>query len=144
MPAAIDRMVQQALAQILQPVFEQTFSDGSCGFRPKRSDHQAIKRAKGCCEEGYAFVVDLDLEKRFDTASHGLLVKMAREAVKDEAVISLIKKLLKSGIMADGIASQRARRTAGQSPAARDAARNSLNRRVRNRTHGGVGGRLPN
>jgi retron-type reverse transcriptase len=115
MPVAIDRMAQQALARILRPVFEQTFSDSGCGFRPKRSAHQAIKRAKGYCEEGYACVVDLDLEKRFDTASHGLLIKMAREAVKDEAAMSLIKKLLKSGIMADGIAAggNRGRRRAG-------------------------------
>jgi group II intron reverse transcriptase/maturase len=107
MPTVIDRMAQQALAQILQPIFEQTFSDSSYGFRPKRSAHQAIERAKGYYDEGNTFVVDLDLEKYFDTVNHDLLIKMARETVKDEAVIVLIKKFLKSGVMADGLVSQR-------------------------------------
>jgi group II intron reverse transcriptase/maturase len=106
-PTVIDRMVQQALVQILQPIFEQTFSDGSCGFRPGRSAHQAVERAKGYYEEGNTWVVDLDLEKYFDTVNHDLLIKMVRETVKDEAVIGLIKKFLKSGVMADGIVSQR-------------------------------------
>jgi retron-type reverse transcriptase len=102
-------MVQQALVQILQPIFEQTISDSSYGFRPGRSAHQAIERAKGYYEEGDTWVVDLDLEKyaEDDTVNHDLLIKMVRETVKDEAVISLIKKFLKSGIMADGIVSQR-------------------------------------
>jgi group II intron reverse transcriptase/maturase len=106
-PTVIDRMAQQALAQILQPIFEQTFSDSSYGFRPGRNAHQAIERAKGYYEEGNTWVVDLDLEKYFDTVNHDLLIKMVRETVKDEAVIALIKKFLKSGIMAEGIVSQR-------------------------------------
>jgi group II intron reverse transcriptase/maturase len=100
-------MVQQALVQVLQPIFEQTFSDSSYGFRPGRSAHQAIERAKGYYEAGYTYVVDLDLEKYFDTVNHDLLIKMVRETVKDEAVISLIKKFLKSGIMVEGLVSQR-------------------------------------
>jgi group II intron reverse transcriptase/maturase len=106
-PTVIDRMVQQAPVQVLQPIFEQTFSDSSYGFRPGRSAHQAIERAKGYYEEGNTYVVDLDLEKYFDTVNHDLLIKMVRETVKDEAVIGLIKKFLKSGIMAEGIVSQR-------------------------------------
>ncbi|MFP3089318.1 hypothetical protein LQZ21_03215 [Treponema sp. TIM-1] len=90
-PTVIDRMVQQAMVQVLQPVFEQTFSDSSYGFRPGRSAQQAIQRAKGYYEEGYAWVVDLDLEKFFDTVNHDLLIKMVRETVKDEAIITLIK-----------------------------------------------------
>jgi retron-type reverse transcriptase len=82
-PTVIDRMVQQAMIQVLQPVFEQTFSDSSYGFRPGRSAHQAMKRAKGYFEEGYTYVVDLDLEKYFDTVNHDLLIKMVRETVKD-------------------------------------------------------------
>jgi group II intron reverse transcriptase/maturase len=105
-PTVIDRMVQQALVQVLQPVFEQTFSDSSFGFRPKRSAQQAMKRAKGYYEEGYTYVVDLDLEKFFDTVNHDLLIKMVRETVKDEAVITLIRKFLKSGVMVDGLVSQ--------------------------------------
>ena len=95
------------MVQVLQPVFEQTFSDSSYGFRPKRNAHQAIQRAKQYCEEGYTNVVDLDLEKYFDTVNHDLMIKMVRETVKDEAVIALIRKFLKSGVMAEGLISQR-------------------------------------
>ena len=105
-PTVIDRMVQQAMVQVLQPIFEQTFSDSSFGFRPKRDAHQAIQRAKKYYEEGYTNVVDLDLEKYFDTVNHDLLIKMVRETIKDEAVIALIKKFLKSGVMVDGLVSQ--------------------------------------
>jgi group II intron reverse transcriptase/maturase len=105
-PTVIDRMVQQAMVQILQPIFEQTFSDCSFGFRPKRNAHQAIQRAKKYHEQGYTYVVDLDLEKYFDTVNHDLLIKMVRETIKDEAVITMIKKFLKSGVMVDGLVSQ--------------------------------------
>jgi RNA-directed DNA polymerase len=105
-PTVIDRMVQQAMVQVLQPVFERTFSDSSFGFRPGRNAHQAIERAKQYYEEGHTYVVDLDLEKYFDTVNHDLLIKMVRETVKDEAVIGLIRKFLKSGVMADGLVSQ--------------------------------------
>ena len=105
-PTVLDRMVQQAIVQVLQPIFEQTFSDNSFGFRPRRSAQQAIQRAKEYYEEGYTHVVDLDLEKYFDTVNHDLLIKMVRETIKDEAVIGLIKKFLKSGVMADGLVSQ--------------------------------------
>jgi group II intron reverse transcriptase/maturase len=105
-PTVIDRMVQQAIVQVLQPVFERTFSESSYGFRPGRSAQQAIERAKGYYEEGYTYAVDLDLEKFFDTVNHDLLIKMVRETVKDETVIAMIKKFLKSGVMADGLVSQ--------------------------------------
>jgi group II intron reverse transcriptase/maturase len=105
-PTVIDRMVQQAMVQVLQPIFEQTFSESSYGFRPKRNAHQAIQRAKEYYEAGYTYVVDLDLEKYFDTVNHDLMIKMVREEVKDEAVIGLIKKFLKSGVMVDGLVSQ--------------------------------------
>jgi group II intron reverse transcriptase/maturase len=105
-PTVIDRMVQQAMVQVLQPIFEQTFSDSSFGFRPRRNAHQAISRAKKYYEEGHRYVVDLDLEKYFDTVNHDLLIKMVRETVKDETIIGLIKKFLKSGVMVDGLVSQ--------------------------------------
>jgi len=105
-PTVIDRMVQQAMVQMLQPIFEKTFSDSSFGFRPNRSAHQAIERAKQYYEEGYTNVVDLDLEKYFDTVNHDLLIKMVRETIKDEGVITLIKKFLKSGVMVEGLVSQ--------------------------------------
>jgi group II intron reverse transcriptase/maturase len=105
-PTVIDRMIQQAMVQVLQPEFEQTFSDSSYGFRPGRSAQQAIERAKGYYEEGYIYVVDLDLEKSFDTVNHDLLIKMVRETVKDETIIGLIRKFLKSGVMVDGLVRQ--------------------------------------
>jgi group II intron reverse transcriptase/maturase len=110
-PTVIDRMVQQAIVQVLQPIVERTFSESSYGFRPGRSAQQAIERAiglsvRGYYEEGYTYAVELDLEKFFDTVNHDLLIKMVRETVKDETVIAMIKKFLKSGVMADGLVSQ--------------------------------------
>lgn len=104
-PTVIDRMIQQAIVQILQPIFEQTFSESSYGFRPKRNAQQAIKQAKEYYEQGYTQVVDLDLAKYFDTVNHDLLIDKVREQIKDERVIKLIRKFLKSGVMADGLVS---------------------------------------
>jgi group II intron reverse transcriptase/maturase len=87
-------------------MFERTFSDSSFGFRPGRSAHQAIQRAKGYYQEGYTCVVDLDLAKYFDTVNHDLLIKMVRETVKDETIITLIRGFLRSGVMVDGLVSQ--------------------------------------
>jgi len=104
-PTVIDRMLQQALVLVLQPVFEPTFSDNSFGFRPKRSAQQAMKRAEEYYKQGYTQVVDLDLAKYFDTVNHDLLIDMIQEQVKDRRIISLIRKFLKSGVMANGIVS---------------------------------------
>lgn len=98
-PTVIDRMLQQALVQVLQPIFEPAFSDNSFGFRPGRNAQQAMRKAKEYYEQGYTRVVDLDLAKYFDTVNHDLLIGMVREQVKDEAVILLIRKFLKSGVM---------------------------------------------
>lgn len=104
-PTVIDRMVQQAIVQVLQPIFEPTFSDSSFGFRPKRSAQQAIKKAKEYYEQGYSNVVDIDLARYFDTVNHDLLIRMVRKHVKDERVISLIRRFLRSGVLADGLVS---------------------------------------
>jgi group II intron reverse transcriptase/maturase len=104
-PTVIDRMVQQAIVQVLQPIFEKKFSNSSYGFRPKRNAHQAISKAKEYFEQGYKQVVDLDLAKYFDTVNHDLLIKMLREEISDERVIQLIKKFLKSGVMENGLVS---------------------------------------
>jgi group II intron reverse transcriptase/maturase len=104
-PTVIDRMIQQALVQVLQPIFEPAFSDSSFGFRPGRNAQQAMRKAKEYYEQGYTRVVDLDLAKYFDTVNHDLLIGMVREQVKDEAVILLIRKFLKSGVMANGLLS---------------------------------------
>lgn len=105
-PTVIDRMLQQAMVQVLQPIFEPTFSDLSYGFRPKRNAQQAIKRAREYYDEGYTRVVDIDLAKYFDTVNHDILLDMVRAEVKDEAVIKLIRRFLKSGVMANGLVSQ--------------------------------------
>lgn len=102
-PTVIDRMIQQAIVQVLQPIFEPTFSDNSYGFRPKRSARQAVNKAKEYYEKGYNWVVDLDLAKYFDTVNHDLLIRKVREQVKDKRVIELIRKFLKSGVLANGL-----------------------------------------
>jgi group II intron reverse transcriptase/maturase len=104
-PTVIDRLVQQAVAQVLQPIFEKDFSDSSYGFRPGRSAHQAIKRCKEYCEQGYLHVVDIDLAQYFDTVNHDVLMDMVSERVKDKALLRLIRRFLKSGVMADGLIS---------------------------------------
>lgn len=104
-PTVIDRMIQQAIVQVLQPIYEPLFSENSYGFRPKRSAHQAISKALEYYNEGYTQVVDLDLAKYFDTVNHDILIDMLREQIKDERVISLIRKYLKSGVMINGLVS---------------------------------------
>ena len=101
-PTVIDRMIQQAICQVLTPIFEPIFSDSSYGFRPGRNAHQAMRKAKEYYEQGYTVAVDLDLAKYFDTVNHFLLIRMLREEIKDERVIRLIKKYLKSGVMERG------------------------------------------
>ncbi|OWZ84118.1 group II intron reverse transcriptase/maturase, partial [Natranaerobius trueperi] len=89
----------------LQPIFEPTFSDNSFGFRPNRNAQQAIKRSKDYYAQGYKYAVDIDLAKYFDTVNHDLLIGMVREQVKDETIIRLIRKFLKSGVMSNGLLS---------------------------------------
>lgn len=102
-PTTTDRVIQQAIAQILSPIYENKFSENSYGFRPNRNAHDALKRIKEIAEEGYTWVVDLDLEKYFDTVNQSKLIQILSEEIKDGYVISLIHKYLKSGIMIDEI-----------------------------------------
>ena len=102
-PTVIDRMIQQALVQVLQPIFEPIFSDSSYGFRPKRSAKQAITKAKEYYEQGYKNSVDIDLAKYFDTVNHDLLMTMVGKEVGDKGVLKLIRTFLKSGVMENGI-----------------------------------------
>ena len=104
-PTVVDRVIQQAIVQVLTPVFEPTFSDSSYGFRPGRSAHMAVMKAKEYYEDGYKYVVNIDLAKYFDTVNHDILMDMVMMEVKERPIIRLIRAFLKSGVMADGIIS---------------------------------------
>ena len=101
-PTVVDRVIQQAIAQKLQSIWEPLFSDSSYGYRPRRSAQQAIQKVKEYVEEGYRYAVSVDLSKYFDTLNHELLMNMLREEIKDKRLIELIKKYLKSGVMENG------------------------------------------
>ena len=102
-PTVIDRIIQQAIAQQLMPIYEPLFSDGSYGYRPGRSAKDAIQKIKEYAEKGYTRAVVLDLSKYFDTIDHVKLLNLLRQNVKDERVIQMIKRYLKSGVMEDGV-----------------------------------------
>ena len=102
-PTVIDRIIQQAIAQVLIPIYEPKFSNGSYGYRPHRSAKDAILKVKEYADEGYKFAVCLDLSKYFDTLCHELLMNMLRQDIKDKRLIDLIKKYLKGGVMENGI-----------------------------------------
>ena len=104
-PTVVDRVIQQAVVQVLTPVFEPTFSENSFGFRPGRSAHQAVLRGKKYYEEGFSHVVDIDLEKYFDTVNHDILMDMIMTEVKERPIIRLIRAFLKSGVMENGTVS---------------------------------------
>jgi RNA-directed DNA polymerase len=98
-PTVVDRLVQQSIAQILTPIYEQEFHSSSHGFRPKRGCHTALKEVESHLDDGYCYVVDLDLEKFFDTVNHSRLIELLSKKVKDPRVISLIHKYLRSGVV---------------------------------------------
>lgn len=98
-PTVVDRCVQQAIAQVLTPIFEPTFSEFSFGFRPSRSAHDALKACIDIADAGYVWVVDMDLEKFFDTVCHSKLIRIVSNTIKDGRVISLIHRYLNAGTM---------------------------------------------
>lgn len=102
-PTVIDRMLQQAINQILQPIFEAEFSDNSFGFRPKRSAQMAIIQAKSYYEQGFRYVVDIDMKAYFDTVNHDKLMYLIEKKVKDKQVLCLIRQYLMSGVMENGL-----------------------------------------
>jgi RNA-directed DNA polymerase len=106
-PTLTDRLIQQALHQVLAPIFEVDFSESSYGFRPGRNAHQAVKAAKQYVAEGRRVVVDLDLEKFFDRVNHDLLMEKLSKKIDDGRVLRLIRRYLEAGMMADGLVSQR-------------------------------------
>lgn len=102
-PIVVDRVIQQAIAQILSPIFEGTFSEYSYGFRPGRNAHQALIKCKEYMDEGYRWAVDIDLEKYFDTVNHDKLIGLIYKEIKDVRVITLIRRYLNAGVMENGL-----------------------------------------
>ncbi|MDX2432101.1 MAG: group II intron reverse transcriptase/maturase [Bacteroides sp.] len=98
-PTVVDRVIQQAIAQVLSPIYEKQFSTSSYGFRPKRSAHQALNKCKSYITDGYKYAVDMDLEKFFDTVNQSKLIEVLARTVKDGRVISLIHKYLNAGVV---------------------------------------------
>ena len=106
-PTVLDRLIQQALLQVLGPLFDPHFSDSSYGFRPKRSAHDAVRAAKKYVEEGRGWVVDIDLESFFDRINHDKLMRRVAGRVQDSRVLRLMRSYLEAGVMRDGVCVRR-------------------------------------
>ena len=104
-PAVKDRVIQQAVAQVLITVYDEQFSNHSYGFRPNRSAHGAIEEALSYLNEGYEWVIDLDIEKFFDKVNHDKLISIIRERVKDDVTLHLLRKILQAGVLEKGLVS---------------------------------------
>ena len=115
-PTVIDRLIQQAIQQVLTPIFDPTFSGNSYGFRPGRSAHQAVLAAQEYVKSGKRWVVDIDLEKFFDRVNHDILMSRIARKVKDKRLLRIIRKYLQTGMMQDGLVSQRVEGTPQGSP----------------------------
>ena len=102
-PTVVDRVIQQAISQILTSIYEPQFSESSFGFRPGRGAHDALKQCQKYADEGYVYVVDMDLEKFFDTVCQSKLIEILSRSIKDGRVISLIHKYLNAGIICQGV-----------------------------------------
>ena len=106
-PTALDRLIQQAVHQVLSPLFEPGFSESSYGFRPGRNAHQAVLKARDYVAEGRRYVVDMDLEKFFDRVNHDVLMARVAHKVTDKRILRLIRRYLQAGMMQNGVESQR-------------------------------------
>ena len=102
-PTVVDRVFQQAITQVLSPIYEKQFSENSFGFRPDRGAHDALKQCQTNVNDGYVYVVDMDLEKFFDTVCQSKLIEVLSRTIKDGRVISLIHKYLNAGVISRGI-----------------------------------------
>ena len=99
----VDRIIQQSISQVLTPMYERQFSDGSFGFRPNRSAHDALKKAQSIINSGYEYAVGIDLERFFDTVNQSYLIELLSHTIKDGRVISLIHRYLYAGVMVNGV-----------------------------------------
>jgi RNA-directed DNA polymerase len=115
-PTVMDRLIQQALHQVLNPIFDPTFSEHSYGFRKGKSAHQALKKAQEYQRLGKRWVVDMDLAKFFDEVNHDVLMSKIAKRIKDKRVLRLIRSYLRSGILIDGVVSRRDKGTPQGSP----------------------------
>lgn len=115
-PTVTDRMIQQAIYQVLSPIYEEGFDKNSYGFRPGKNAHQAVLKAQGYLNEGYNWIIELDLEKFFDKVNHQKLMHLLSQRVKDKSTLLLINSYLKTGIMEGGLVSQRTEGTPQGSP----------------------------
>ena len=106
-PTVLDRMIQQAILQVLAPIFDPHFSESSYGFRPGRGCHDALRAAQRYAEAGYRFVVDLDLEKFFDRVNHDVLMARVGRRVEDKRLLRLLRRYLESGVMVGGVIQER-------------------------------------
>src|SRR5690606_33516436 len=106
-PTVVDRLVQQAILQVLQPILEPNFSTSSFGFRPGRSAHDALAQAGKYVSQGYGIVVDLDLEKFFDRVNHDILMARLARRIGDKRLLRIIRRFLEAGMMAEGVCVRR-------------------------------------
>ena len=102
-PTLVDRVIQQSISQVLTPMYERQFSDGSFGFRPNRSAHDALRKAQSIINSGYEYAVGIDLERFFDTVNQSYLIELLSHTIKDGRVISLIHRYLYAGVMVNGV-----------------------------------------
>ena len=137
-PTVLDRLIQQAIAQVLTPMFEEVFSPHSYGFRPGRSAHQAVQKSQEYIREGYDWGVDIDLEKFFDRVNHDMLMARVARVVKDKRVLKLIRAYLNSGVMVNGVVMDREEGTpqgGPLSPLLSNIMLNDLDRELEERGH---------
>ena len=105
-PTVVDRIIQQALLQVLQPILDTTFSCSSFGYRPSKSAHDAVLHMQDCVKRGHDWVVDVDLESFFDTVNHDILMRLLSEKIGDKSVLRLIRRYLQAGLMKHGVCSR--------------------------------------